>query len=197
MGISTQVLVLASGNAGKIAEFRELLPAWQVESLADHGVEQVEEVGETFEENARAKAQHAARQTGKLVLADDSGLEVDALGGEPGVRSARFAGVGAADEAHVALLLERMANVPAEERTARFRCVIALCGVEFDEMVQGTVEGRVAIAPAGARGFGYDPIFIPTGMHHTFAELQADEKNAISHRAEAVKQVVGILSSLD
>lgn len=187
-------LVVASRNRKKVLELERLLAGlpFVVESLAAYpDMPEVEENGETFQDNARLKALAAAKYTGELVIADDSGLEVDALGGEPGVRSARYAGVKdetRRDGANNALLLERLAAVPEGKRTARFVCAIAIAeptGIVWEGA--GTVEGRIAMEARGPKdSFGYDPLFIPEGEVRTFAELTADEKDALSHRGRAL-----------
>lgn len=200
-GNDTQALrvVLATRNPGKAGEFGRLLGAgFRVEPLPDH-VEMPEETGATFAENARLKAVGAYRalEGGTAVLADDSGIEVPALGGEPGVRSARFAGAGADDRRNVALLLERLARKP--DRTARFVCalVLALPGSTVaPELVEaeGVLEGAVAEAPRGSHGFGYDPVFRPAGWALTLGEGSAADKDAVSHRARAVRSLLDTLS---
>ncbi|MEI7958151.1 MAG: RdgB/HAM1 family non-canonical purine NTP pyrophosphatase [Verrucomicrobiota bacterium] len=189
-------LLLATRNRHKTSELAALLGAeFQVEDLTTHPeLPEVEETGVTFLENATLKALAASRHFGAdvLVLADDSGLEVDALGGAPGVRSARFAGPGATDADNTALLLARLEN--ATERTARFRCVIAVArGGELAASFEGACEGRIIDAPRGCEGFGYDPVFVPEGDSKTFAELPAEMKNRISHRAKATGQALAWL----
>lgn len=185
----TRILVVATTNAGKLREFRRLLAgvAVEVRSLADYpGAPAVVEDGATFAANARRKAEAWARHTGEAVLADDSGLEVDALGGAPGVHSARYAGPQADDAANVAQLLAALADVPAAERGARFRCVLAVAKPDGALLLaEGTCEGRIAAAPDGAAGFGYDPVFFHPPSGRTFAALAPEAKNAVSHRARA------------
>ena len=185
------ILVAATGNAGKLRELQALLadPAIALRSLADYPeLPPVVEDGDTFLANARRKAHAVARHTGLPALADDSGLAVDALGGLPGVRSARFAadaGAGRGDAANVALLLERLRGVPAERRSARFHCAVVVARPDGRELVaEGTCEGRIAEAPRGSGGFGYDPVFL--FGERTFAELSAAEKDRVSHRARAI-----------
>lgn len=179
--------MLATRNAGKVAELRSLLAGgpFALESLLDHpAAPEVEETGDSYRANALAKAHAAARATGLAALADDSGLEVDALDGAPGLHSARFSGGGAAD--NVALLLDRLRGVPESARTARFRCVLALVEPTGAELVvEATYEGSIATAARGARGFGYDPVFVDADSGRTLAELTPEAKNAISHRARA------------
>ncbi len=186
-------LLIATTNKGKIAEITALLAdlPYEVVGLDDlpHALPAVEETGATFTENALLKAGYYHAQTGWLALADDSGLEVDALGGRPGVHSARYAGTGASDADKVAKLLAEMASVPESERTARFVCVIALVEQGVHETFTGQCEGVIAVAPRGTGGFGYDPVFVTTGSKHTLAELTRAEKAAVSHRGHALRQV--------
>jgi XTP/dITP diphosphohydrolase len=177
---------LATGNAGKVRDFRALgLP---VEAMAGFAsLPAIEETGGTFEANARLKAEHYSRFTGDCVLADDSGLEVEALGGAPGVRSARFAGGHGDDAANNRLLLERLQGVPEDRRRARFVCVLAVArqGVTLATF-RGTAAGRILEEPRGAGGFGYDPLFYSPAAGATFAELPPERKGAFSHRGQAV-----------
>ncbi len=186
-------LLIATNNAGKVREYEALLkdlPGVRITFPAQEGLAlDVLESGETFEENARLKALAYARASGLPTLADDSGLEVDALGGAPGVRSARYAGQGASDVDRYRKLLAELASVPATQRSARFRCVVALAlpqgGVHTAE---GTCEGEIGFVPRGEFGFGYDPIFIVEGHgSRTLAELDPNVKNRISHRARAIQ----------
>ncbi len=191
-------LVLASGNPGKQREFAALLAPLGIELLmqADLGVRSVEETGTTFEANALLKARHAALASGLPGLADDSGLEVDALDGQPGVYSARYAGPGASDQDNNALLLARLAAVPEGARGARYRCVLALVRTPDDPeplLASGCWEGRIATRAAGGGGFGYDPLFIPAGHERTVAELSVALKNSSSHRAQALAALVARL----
>src|SRR5262245_26619981 len=183
-------LLIATTNKGKIAEIAALLAdlPYEVVGLADwpRALPEVEETGATFAENALLKAEYYHAQTGWLTLADDSGLEVAALGGRPGVHSARYAGAGASDADKVAKLMAEMASVPESERTARFVCVIALVGQRVREIFTGECKGMITVAPRGAGGFGYDPVFMATGSVRTFAELTRAEKSAISHRGKAL-----------
>lgn len=188
-------VVLATRNAGKAREFGRLLGSrFRVEALRDE-VRLPEETGSTFAENARLKALHVHRSLrgATAVLADDSGIEVAALGGAPGVRSARFAGEEADDERNTALLLERLAPYP--DRSARFVCAVALVlpGTPDSPEVleaEGVLEGDVVRAPRGSGGFGYDPVFRPDGWHRTLGEVSAAEKDAASHRSRAVAALV-------
>ena len=190
-------LLFASHNPGKVAEVGCLLEGtgWRVMGLSAVGTDvDLVESGMTFEENASLKARQAAQVFKGWTLADDSGLEVDALGGEPGVFSARYAGPGATDADRVKRLLDRLIAVPDEKRTARFRCVMCLVDPDGDEHTfEGRVEGSISYHPRGTSGFGYDPVFIPQGEARTFAELGLGFKNRISHRAEAVRAVVAYL----
>lgn len=184
-------LVLASGNRGKLAEIRALLADAKVDIVAqsDFDIGSVEETGLTFVENALLKARHAALESGLPALADDSGLEVDALAGAPGIYSARYAGDDASDRDNVLKLLDDLRGIPDALRTARFQCVIVLMQHANDPtplICQGTWEGRIAMQPAGGRGFGYDPVFVPAGFDCTAAQLDAGEKNRLSHRGQAL-----------
>ena len=184
-------IVIASNNAGKLREIRDILQplGFTVVSQREAGVSiEVEENGETFAENAALKARAVYEALHCPVIADDSGLLVDALDGAPGVHSHRFAGEGATDDDRNAKLLELLDGVPAEKRTARFECV--LCYVDAageTHFFSGTCEGRIGTAPAGENGFGYDPLFLPEGYDCSMAELRPEEKNAISHRGNALK----------
>ncbi len=191
-------LVLASGNAGKLAEFGALFGGLRLQLAAqsDWNVAPCDEPAPTFIENALLKARHAARHTGLPALADDSGLCVAALGGEPGVRSARFAGDAADDAANNALLLERLHGVT--QRQAHFVCVlVALRRADDPEplIAHGWLHGSVAARPCGDGGFGYDPLFVPGGAHATLAELDAAAKNAVSHRGRAAAQMARLLQA--
>ncbi len=192
-------LLVATTNPGKQREYRELLREVPAEIVFsnDLGISlEVEEDGTTFRENAAKKAVALARASGLLALADDSGLEVDALGGEPGVRSSRYAGPGADDPRRRAFLLEKLRDIPAPRR-ARFVCVIAIAasggGVFYAE---GECRGEITLAERGANGFGYDPVFQPEGFSRTMAELPPEEKNRISHRARAAEAAISILREL-
>ncbi len=192
-------LLLATRNRNKLTEVQHALAGsgWQVMMLSDIAdAPEVEEDGATFEENARKKARSAAERAKMWILAEDSGLEVDALGGEPGVKSARYAGEGATDTDRIRKVLDRLVAVPEERRTARFRCVMCLVDPAGDEACfEGRCEGRIAHSARGSAGFGYDPIFVPEGHDRTFAELGLAVKSGISHRARAMQQVIGFLRS--
>jgi guanylate kinase len=184
--------VLASGNPGKLGEMTAILRPLGLELIAQSelGIDSPPETGTTFLDNALIKARHAARRSGLPALADDSGLEVDALEGRPGVYSARFAGEGASDAENLHKLLAELHEVPAEFRQARYHCVIAFVRQPEDPrpiVAHGTWEGRIALEPRGSGGFGYDPIFLPAQARGTAAELDPAEKNEISHRAQALR----------
>lgn len=199
-------LLLATRNRGKVREFGQLfsgIAGLQLLSLDDVAdVPEVIEDGTTFEHNARKKALEVARATGMLVLSDDSGLEVDALGGRPGVFSARYAGPGATDDDNNQKLIAELeaSGVPDERRTARYRVVLALAEPQgplaaAPHLEQGTCEGRILRAPRGEHGFGYDPYFEPQGAVRSMAELAPEEKNRISHRAQAAAAMRRFLAS--
>jgi XTP/dITP diphosphohydrolase len=185
-------VVLASGNPGKLREFAELLAGTGFELVrqSELGIEPPPETGSTFLENALIKARNAARLSGLPVIADDSGIEVDALGGAPGVYSARFAGEGASDEANLSKLLAALDGTPDPERTARYRCVVVFVE-RFDDpdplVGEGTWEGRILDQRRGTGGFGYDPSFVPRGESRTVAEMPTGEKHALSHRGQAMR----------
>jgi len=185
------LIVLATGNEGKARELTVLLHgiAARVESLRAYpGINLPPETGSNYLENALAKARAVYRALGVPSLGDDSGLEVDALAGAPGLHSARYAGEDASDRANIERLLGELAGVPRERRAARFRCVLALVRGLGDEIsAEGVCEGWILDSPRGAGGFGYDPLFLPDGETLTFAELPAERKNAISHRARAAE----------
>ncbi len=192
-------VVLASGNAGKVREFQALLgPEWRVRPQSDFGIVPVEETGETFLANALLKARHAARLTGLPALADDSGLEVDLLGGEPGVRSARYAGPEADDAANNGRLLAALKGVPDGQRAARYRCVLVWVDGPEDEsplVAEGVWQGQILAAPRGRGGFGYDPLFLDPGSGLAAAELDPDAKNARSHRGRALERLRPLLQA--
>jgi len=193
-------LLIATNNPGKLQEYADLLDGLPVEltSPAQEGLSlAVDESGGTFAENAILKARAYAEASGLPTLADDSGLEVDALGGGPGVRSARYAGEGASDEDRYRLLLRNLREVPAERRTARFRCVVAIVGPEGDvHTAEGRCEGIIGFEPRGAHGFGYDPVFYLPHRGQTMAELPPAVKNRISHRARAAQAALPTLRRL-
>ncbi|MDE2847991.1 MAG: XTP/dITP diphosphatase [Gemmatimonadota bacterium] len=191
-------LVLATRNPGKISEIKALLPGVRVAPAASFtGCPEPEETGRTFEENALIKARAVSLYTGKTALADDSGLEVDALDGAPGVHSARYAGRDPTDQDNIRRLLGALDGISDAERTARFRCVMAVVVPDGRTWtVEGACEGRILQAPRGDAGFGYDPLFVPAGYENTFAELDAGVKNRISHRALALQRIADVLKSL-
>jgi len=186
-------LLVATRNEGKVEEYEELLAGLPLALtfLTREGITaEVEETGSTFKENAVQKAEEYARLSGLLTLADDSGLEVDALGGEPGVFSARYAGVGATDEDRYRLLLKTMGEIPWAQRTARFRCVVAVAEPGGNRLTsEGICEGVIAFSPEGSYGFGYDPVFFLPRFGQTLAQLPPEVKNRISHRARAAQKI--------
>jgi XTP/dITP diphosphohydrolase len=189
--MSRERLLIATHNRGKLSELTSLLGdvPFHLVSLSDVGIShQVDETGETFEQNAALKAETYARLSGLPTLADDSGLEVDALDGEPGVHSARYAGDNATDADRIAFLLRKLDNIPESNRTARFRCVIAVAWPDGPlELHSGACEGRIIEAPRGSNGFGYDPVFFIPTMGGTMAELTGVQKNLVSHRSAAAR----------
>lgn len=192
-------ILLATMNAGKLREYERLLagvPGLKLETMASLSVPiDVVEDRDTFHGNALKKATEIAKVAGVICLADDSGLEVDALGGRPGVYSARYAGEGATDAENNAKLLDALSETSEPRRTARFRCVIALVDQRGRELAvaEGACEGRITREPRGAHGFGYDPLFVPEGHTQTMAELGPETKNRISHRAQAAASLVRLL----
>jgi len=195
-------LVVATRNRHKTREIEDILgPQFSVRDLAAHrDVPEIRESGTSFEENAKYKALTASRQLPALVIADDSGLEVDALGGAPGIYSARYAGANATDTDKIDKLLRELARVRAtdDRRHARFRCVVALArNGDLLGMFEGTVQGRITDTARGDSGFGYDPIFVPDGFEQTFGELSEEMKNTISHRAKAIRALADRLQRLE
>jgi XTP/dITP diphosphohydrolase len=193
-------VVLATGNRGKLAELRAILAGSGLEILpqSDFGIEPPPEDGDTFAANALIKARHAARLAGLPAIADDSGLEVDALGGRPGIWSARYAGPGCTDADNNRRLLEELAAVPDGRRTARYRCAMAWVEHADDArplVCEATWEGRIARAPRGGGGFGYDPLFVVAGDRRTAAEMPAEEKNRVSHRGQALAALAAALAA--
>lgn len=191
--------IIATHNPGKVKEFKEILEprGYEVKSLAEIGfTEEIEETGHTFEENAILKAEAVAKAVNKMVIADDSGLSVDNLGGRPGVYSARYAGEQKDDQANINKVLSELKGIEKEQRTARFRCALAVSiPGEETKTVEGHVEGYIAEEQKGEYGFGYDPIFIVKDKDKTMAELTSDEKNKISHRADALKKLSKLLEA--
>ena len=200
MGTSNR-LVVASANGGKLKEIRRLFSGTAIEVMpqSEFGVVDAEETGANFCENALLKARNAVTQTGYPSVADDSGLEVDVLHGAPGIRSARYAGEHATDAQNIKKLLEALADVPQEQRGARFVCVMAYVEAEDTKPVicKGTWSGQIAGAPSGKGGFGYDPVFFVPEMNCTAAELDGETKNRLSHRGQALRLLLKALRSSD
>jgi XTP/dITP diphosphohydrolase len=195
-------LVVATRNRHKTREIEDILgPQFSVRDLAAHrDVPEIRESGTSFEENAKYKALTASRRLPVMVIADDSGLEVDALGGAPGIYSARYAGANATDRDKIDKLLRELERVRAtdDRRHARFRCVVALArNGDLLGMFEGTVQGRITDTARGDSGFGYDPIFVPDGFEQTFGELSEEVKNTISHRAKAIRALADRLQRLE
>jgi XTP/dITP diphosphohydrolase len=188
-------LVFATANQNKVREVAQLLGGQlEVIGLPDVGItEEIPETGHTFEENALQKARYVVMKTGLPCFAEDSGLLVDVLGGEPGVFSARYAGPASSDTANIALLLQKLENKP--DRKARFRCVVAFLLAEQEWIFDGSVEGHITPEPRGTAGFGYDPVFQPLGFGKTFAEMALAEKNSISHRGMAMQSFIRFLKT--
>ena len=191
-------IVLASSNPGKVREIHQLLAELDLSVVpqSEYGVIDAEETGLTFVENAILKARNAALHTGRPAIADDSGIEVDALNGAPGIYSARYAGVGAGDRANLEKLLADLADVTEEERTARFQCLMVCLRHAHDPtplICQGTWEGRILFAPRGDNGFGYDPVFYVPTHDCSSAELPPEVKNALSHRGQALRKLLAAL----
>jgi XTP/dITP diphosphohydrolase len=192
-------IVLASNNAGKVREINQLLACEQIEVVAQKAfnIPDAVEDGLSFVENAIKKARHAASLSGQPAIADDSGIEVDALSGAPGIYSARFAGADASDEENLQKLLERLADVPEAKRSARFQCLMVYMRHAEDPtplICQGTWEGRILFEPRGENGFGYDPIFYVPSHDCSSAELPAEVKNRLSHRGQALQKLLQALS---
>ena len=188
-------LVLASGNKGKLAEFSQLFADKNIEVIPQNQFDtpEAEETGLSFVENAIIKARNACKYSGLPSLADDSGLEVDALQGAPGIYSARYAGAGASDQDNYLKLLDALKDVPEEQRTARFECVLVYMRHENDptpQVFQGSWEGKILAEPAGSEGFGYDPVFFVEAQNCAAAELSKADKNAISHRGQAIQELL-------
>ena len=193
-------ILLATGNSGKIKELKELLADLPLQMLGLNefsNAREVEETGETFAENAVLKASGYALQTGLWALADDSGLEVAALGGAPGVLSARYGGKDSTDEEKIIKLLEELKKTRDKKRHARFVCAMAISDEsgEIRFLAEGVCDGAIAVTHSGTRGFGYDPIFIPEGFDRTFGELESEIKMKISHRARAIKKIIRFLGA--
>lgn len=194
----TRQIVLASGNKGKLKEFNQVLGDLGVEVVpqSQFNVPDADETGLSFVENAIIKARHACQLTGLPALADDSGLEVDALNGAPGIYSARFAGAGATDAKNNQKLLQRLEGTSPEQRSARFRCVLVFMRHAEDPtplICQGSWEGQILPLPQGDNGFGYDPLFLVPGLDIASAQLPPEQKNKISHRGQAVQQLIQLI----
>jgi XTP/dITP diphosphohydrolase len=192
-------VVLASSNAGKLREFSELLAnaCFEISRQSDFGIEPPPETGDTFLANALIKARNASRLAGLPAIADDSGIEVDALDGAPGVYSARFAGEGASDQQNLDKLLTLLRGVPPAKRSARYRCVVVFVENPDDPrplIGEGSWEGRIIDERRGSGGFGYDPCFVPAGQTRTVAEMPAAEKHAQSHRGQALRAFLALMS---
>ena len=196
-------IVLATRNKNKVEEIREILKMYlddeifsQIELLssADFQIPEIEEDGETYEENALKKAREVYKFTKLPSLADDSGIEVEILGGRPGVFSARYAGEGATDEENNKKLLKELENVPIEKRKAKFKCVIAYVDSVEERIFYGETSGKVIFEPLGDGGFGYDPLFLPNGFDLTYAQLPGEVKNRISHRSKALQKFAEFLT---
>ncbi|PFG05495.1 XTP/dITP diphosphatase [Bacillus sp. es.034] len=196
----TKRVIIATKNRGKAKEFQHMFApyGYEVQTLLDlPHIEDVEETGETFEENAILKAETVAKELGELVIADDSGLSIDALEGRPGVYSARYAGEEKSDEANMEKALGELESVEEADRTARFYCVLAIAGPDMEtKTVTGTCEGMILRDKRGTNGFGYDPIFFVPSLGKTMAELTQDEKSQISHRGNALKKLGNMISDL-
>jgi XTP/dITP diphosphohydrolase len=195
-------IAIASHNAHKLREIARICADWPVAWLTVENHEgpwpQVEETGSTYLENARLKAEAGAAALGLPALADDSGIEVDALGGRPGPRSARFAGENATDERNLQELIRALKGVPGSGRTARYRCLAVLASPDGDDVsAEGICEGMLLTKPRGGRGFGYDPIFVPAGWDDTMAELTDEAKDRISHRGRALRALRDVLEPLE
>jgi len=195
-----QKIVLASNNKGKVRELSKMLSALDMEVLpqATFDIDDADETGLTFVENAIIKARHAAKIAGLPAIADDSGLEVDALNGAPGIYSARYSGEGATDEKNLLKLLDALKDVPEEKRTARFQCLLVYMRHAEDPtplICQGTWEGVITTEPMGNNGFGYDPVFYVPTHNCSSAQLSAEEKNALSHRGQALTKLLTALKA--
>ncbi|MCA1031958.1 XTP/dITP diphosphatase [Bacillus timonensis] len=194
-------ILIATKNSGKVKDFEQLFSpyGYQVKSLYDFpDIPDVEETGTTFRENAQLKAETISKALNQIVIADDSGLEVDALDERPGVFSARYAGVEKNDKANLEKVLEELKEIPLDKRTARFRCALALViPNEKTILVEGMCEGKIIDRPIGENGFGYDPIFYLERLGKTMAQLTKEEKNKISHRANALNNLGEELKKLD
>lgn len=194
----TQRLALATSNRGKIAELQALFKGWQLYPQDSLRISAAQETATSFIENALLKARHVAQQAKMPAMADDSGLEVDALDGAPGVYSARFAGAAASDQDNIDKLISALADLPLPQRRARFRCVMVVLRHPHDPaplIAQGVWEGHICSQARGSNGFGYDPVFEITELGLTAAELKAEQKNQLSHRAQAVRELRSLLAN--
>ena len=196
-----QQLIVATRNRNKTREIQQILgPKFELRDLTAYPeISEIIENGKSFEENAKLKAIAVSKELSGLVIADDSGLEVAALNGAPGIYSARYAGDKATDKENIDRLLGELGRIGAQrdQRRARFRCVLTLArNGQMLDMFEGIIEGTIADQPRGSRGFGYDPIFVPKGFGHTFAELPAELKNRISHRAQAIRAFAAKLTAI-
>lgn|SRR5690625_1095764 len=201
MNKNLEQVLIATKNKGKVAEFKGLFEKYNMKAISlldlSSNIEDVEETGETFEENARLKAEQISSILNAPVIADDSGLVIDALDGRPGVYSARYAGLNKNDQDNNSKVLDELKDVPMENRTARFVCVLAVARPGQETFfVTGTCEGKIAYSEIGINGFGYDPIFIPKGHSKTMAEISPDKKNQISHRGRAINKLDEWLKTL-
>jgi XTP/dITP diphosphohydrolase len=191
-------LVVATRNPGKAREIVRICASWPVRwiTFEEASWPDVEETGSTYLENALLKARTVAAAVGEAAVADDSGIEVDLLGGGPGLRSARFAGVGASDQDNLRLLIDRVRPAASADRTARYRCVAVAARPDGSHVwTEATCEGSLVLEPRGSGGFGYDPVFVPEGSHLTMAQLAPEEKDAISHRGKAFRALGDVLGS--
>jgi len=201
VGVTSNKIVLASGNAGKVREIDQLLEGLNLKVIpqSDFDVPEIEEIGLTFVENAILKARNAAHHTGLPAIADDSGIAVDALQGRPGIYSARFAGVGASDKDNLLKLIDMIKPFPEEQRTAQFICSMVYLRHEHDPVpiiTHGIWEGQLVTEPKGENGFGYDPVFYVASKQCTSAELPPEVKNKLSHRGQALMQLLGKLKEV-
>jgi XTP/dITP diphosphohydrolase len=196
----TKRVIIATKNQGKAKEFQHMFAphGYEVQTLLDlPHIDDVEETGSTFEENAILKAETVAEELGAMVIADDSGLAVDALDGRPGVYSARYAGLEKSDEANIDKMLDELKDVPNGDRSARFHCVLAIAGPGMEtRTVTGTCEGQILQERRGANGFGYDPVFFVPSLGKSMAELLPEEKSSISHRGNALEKLGALITDL-
>ncbi|WP_068674538.1 XTP/dITP diphosphatase [Oceanobacillus sp. Castelsardo] len=194
-------IIIATKNRGKAKEFREFFSQRNIEALSLLDIKEqlpdVEETGNTFEENASLKAEEISRILNRAVLSDDSGLVIDALDGRPGIYSARYAGEQKNDEQNIQKVLHELKDISEGQRNARFVCVLAIARPNGEtKLVRGECEGRITLSPSGENGFGYDPVFIPDGYQQTMAELESEEKNRISHRSRAMDKLEDLIDTL-